>query len=70
MTDLFCDCCCDIVKAVFTCKFVYHDGLECKLNICVECMSNGILEIDLGRKRMVAKILERLSEMKVRKPVK
>jgi len=67
MSDFFCSCCGDVVKAVYPCKFVFHDGLEVELNICVDCMADGVLEIDLGRKRLVASILKRLSEMNVRK---
>jgi len=68
MKHLFCSVCNDSVKAVYPCKFVFHDGLEVELNICVDCMADGVLEIDLGRKRLVASILKRLNEMNVRKP--
>lgn len=68
MSRLFCSCCNDLVKAIYPCKFVFHDGLIIDLNICVDCMNHGILAIDLSRKRMVASILKRLSEMNVRKP--
>ena len=66
MKTLFCDCCGDIVKAVYPCKFVFHDGLTYDLNICLDCMDNGILEIDLKRKRLVAKILSKPSKLKTK----
>lgn len=53
---LFCDCCGDSVTAVYPCKFLYHDGLMVDFNVCLECMEEGTLEINLWRKRMVAKI--------------
>ncbi len=62
MSHLFCDCCGDLVKAVHPCKFVFHDGLSCDFNICLDCMDNGTLEINLQRKRLVSKILLRLSK--------
>jgi len=61
MNPIFCDVCGDNVKAVYPCKFVYHDGLEVKLNICLDCMYDGELVIDLKRKRQVARILKDLS---------
>jgi len=61
MNPLFCECCGDNVKAVYPCKFVYYDGLEVKLNICLDCMHDGELVIDLKRKRQVARILKDLS---------
>ena len=64
MNPWFCDCCGDIVKAVYPCKFVFHDGLIYDLNICLDCMDNGILEINLKRKRLVAQVLFRLSRLK------
>ena len=64
MKPLFCDCCGDIVKAVYPCKFVFHDGLIYEFNICLDCMDNGTLEINLKRKRLVAQILFRLSRSK------
>ena len=64
---LFCACCGDEVKAAFPCRFIYHDGLTLDLNVCIECMDGGVLEIDLGRKRLVAKIKAKLDEMNVRK---
>jgi len=67
MKHLFCDVCGDNIKAVYPCKFVFHDGLTLDLNVCPDCMRDGTLTINLGRKRMVAGILKRLSEMNVRK---
>jgi len=61
------DVCGDNIKAVYPCKFVFHDGLTLDLNVCPDCMRDGTLTINLGRKRMVAGILKRLSEMNVRK---
>lgn len=60
MNPFFCDCCGDLVKAAYSCKFVYYDGLTVDLNVCIDCMEHGTLIIDLARKRMVAKIRERL----------
>jgi len=60
---MFCDCCNDLITAAYPCKFVYHDRLTVNLNICIECMDKGVLLIDLGRKRMATKILERLKEV-------
>jgi hypothetical protein len=62
MKHLFCDCCGDSVNAVYPCKFVFHDGLTCEFNICLECMEKGTLKIDLQRKRLVSKILSKLSK--------
>lgn len=62
LLKMHCDCCGDLSTAVYPCKFVYHDGLTVELNICLDCMNDGILEIDLGRKRMVAGILKRIKE--------
>lgn len=62
MSHLFCDCCGDSVKVVYPCKFVFHDNLSCDFNICLDCMDNGTLEINLQRKRLVSKILLRLSK--------
>jgi len=62
MMQLFCDCCGDAVKAVYPCKFIFHDGLTCNINICLDCMDKGNLEIDLKRKRLVSKILARLAK--------
>jgi hypothetical protein len=30
----------------------------CDLNICLGCMNNKILQIDLKRKRLIAKLLQ------------
>jgi hypothetical protein len=57
MRVLFCDCCGDLVKAVYPCRFVFHDGLTCDFKVCPDCMENGTLEIDLKRKRLVAQLL-------------
>ena len=62
MTALFCDCCGDSVVAVYPCRFVFHDGLTCEFNICLDCMEAGTLEINLSRKRLVSKILCKLSK--------
>jgi hypothetical protein len=62
MKQLFCDCCGDAVKVVYPCKFVFHDGLTCNFNVCLDCMETGTLEINLKRKRLVSKILLRLSK--------
>ncbi|TET26173.1 MAG: hypothetical protein E3J73_04960 [Candidatus Bathyarchaeum sp.] len=62
MKHLFCDCCGDSVKAVYLCKFTFHDGLTCDFNICLDCMETGTLKINLKRKRTVSKILLRLSK--------
>jgi len=51
---LFCDACGDQVKAIYPCKFVFHDGLEVEYYICPECMKYGELHIDLPRKRLVS----------------
>jgi hypothetical protein len=47
---------------VYPCKFVFHDGLTCDFNICLDCMEKGTLKIDLQRKRLVSKILLRLAK--------
>lgn len=60
MYPLFCDACGDQAKAVYPCKFVYHDGLTIDINICPDCMKNGELQIDLPRKRLTSNILKRL----------
>ena len=57
MRVLFCDCCGDLVKAAYPCRFVFHDGLTYHFNVCPDCMENGTLEIDLKRKRLVAQII-------------
>ena len=59
---LFCSVCGDQIKAAYPCKFVFHDGIEVEFNVCLECMDGGILEIDLSRKRLVAKILGNLNK--------
>ena len=65
MSKLFCACCGDETKAVYPCKFVFHDGLTFDLNICLDCMNKGkTLTIDLGRKRLVTKILKSLGAKK------
>jgi hypothetical protein len=61
MKHLFCDCCGKIVKAVYPCKFVYHNNLTCDLDICLDCMEYGTLKIDLKRKRIVTQNLLKLS---------
>ena len=61
MIRLFCDCCGDEVKAVYPCRFVFSDGSFVPVNVCLDCMENESLEIPLARKRLVAKILGRLS---------
>ena len=66
MKHLFCDCCGDTVVAVYPCKFVFQDGLTSEFNICIDCMETGTLEINLKRKRMVSKILFRLSKNRKR----
>ena len=38
---------------LFKRKFVFHDGLVCDLNICLGCMNNRTLQIDLKRKRLI-----------------
>ena len=60
MNPMFCDCCGDQVVAVYPCKFVFHDGLEKEFNICLDCMDNGTLKIDLKRTRLVSKILSKV----------
>lgn len=61
VNHIFCDCCGDNVKAAYPCKFMYHDGVEVNFNICLDCMENGTLEINLSRKRLVGKMLNRLT---------
>ena len=60
MNPMFCDCCGDQVKAVYICRFVFHDKIERIFQICIECMDNGTLKIDLKRKRLVSKILSKV----------
>jgi hypothetical protein len=62
MKRLFCDCCGDSVIAVYPCKFVFHDGLTSEFNICLDCMETRTLEINLKRKRLVSKILLKVSK--------
>ena len=57
---LFCACCGDEVKAIYLCKFVYHDNLIVDLNVCLDCMDTGTLKIDLKRRRHVGSILKRI----------
>jgi len=57
---LFCDACGDITKAVRPCKFVYHDGTTINFDICLDCMENGTLQINLPRKRLVSFVLKSL----------
>jgi len=57
MRVLFCDCCGDLIKVSYPCRFVFHDGLTYDFNICPDCMENETLEIDLKRKKLVAQIL-------------
>ena len=57
---LFCDSCGDNVKVVYPCKFIFHDGIVVDINICLECYDSELV-IDLGRKRLVGKILSKLS---------
>jgi len=64
MNTLFCDCCGDIVKVVYPCKFIFHDGSIYDLNICPNCMDDGTLEINLKRKRLVARFLAKTSKLK------
>lgn len=58
---LYCDSCGDEVKVAYPCRFIYHDGVAVSFNVCLDCMKSGTLEIDLCRKRLVAKILKGLS---------
>ena len=50
---LFCDACGDIVKVVYPCKLV-TPKFEIPLNICLDCLENGKLSLDLGRKAKIA----------------
>jgi len=56
----FCDACGDITKAVYPCKFVFHDGATINFNICLDCMENGELQINLPRRRLVSFVLKSL----------
>jgi len=62
MNHLFCDCCGDEVKAVYPCKFEFHDKLTCDFNICLDCMETGTLNINLKRKRLVSRIQFKLAK--------
>ena len=57
MNNLFCDACGDVVKAVYPCKFVFHDGRIINLNICPDCMKHGKITIDLPRMNLVSIVL-------------
>jgi len=57
MVNLFCDACGDIAKAVYPCKFVFHDGRTINLNICPDCMKHGKITIDLPRMNLVSIVL-------------
>lgn len=57
MVNLFCDACGDIVKAVYPCKFVFHDGRAIDLNICPNCMKKGKIRLDLPRMNLVSMVL-------------
>jgi len=59
---LFCEVCGDNVKVVYPCKFIFHDGITVNINICLGCYDSE-LTIDLGRKRLVGKILNRFSNL-------
>ncbi len=61
MNPLFCDACGDQVKAVYPCKFVYHDGCIADFNICLDCMKHGKLVIDLPRRNLVSIVLNSLN---------
>ena len=60
MVTLFCDACGDQVKVVYPCKFVYHDGLTVDYNICLDCMKEGELKINLSRKKQATNIIKKL----------
>lgn len=57
MNPLFCDCCGDNVKAVYPCRFIFHNGLEVPINICLDCMKKGELKIDLMKVQRLTEIL-------------
>ena len=57
---LWCDCCHDIVIAVYPCKFVFHDKHEIALNICPDCMKTGVLVIDLPRRNLISVVLSNI----------
>lgn len=60
----WCSACGDRAVVTFPCKFEFHDGIILSFNICVECLNGGTLEINLSRKRLVAKIIKKLSNKK------
>lgn len=60
---MWCDCCGDTVKVVFPCKFIFHDKKQISLNICLDCMQHGTLEINLHRSRLVSKILYKTNKL-------
>ena len=62
MIKLYCAVCGDDVKVIYPCKFVFHDGIFVDIDICLGCMNNGTLTIDLNRKRLVGKILNKLDK--------
>jgi len=67
MNPLFCDACGDQVKAVYPCKFVFHDKRFVDLNICPQCMKYGSIKINLPRKRLVSIVLGKLVGKKAKK---
>ena len=56
----WCDVCGDIVKAVYPCKFVFHDKREIPFDICLDCMETGVLAIDLSRRKLISILLEKM----------
>jgi len=59
---LWCDCCGDIVIAVYPCKFVFFDGRELNFNICPECMKTGTLKINLPKMNLVSIFLNNITK--------
>ena len=59
-SPIWCDCCGDMVIAVYPCKFIFFDKREIPINICPNCMKYGKLIIDLPRRNLVSIILEKL----------
>lgn len=59
---IWCDCCGDIVIAVYPCKFTFHTGYEIPINICLDCMKTGTLMINLPRRNLISIILKTLNE--------
>lgn len=59
---LFCDCCGDSVNIAMPTKLVFSDGIILSFNICLECLNDGVLEINLHRKRLVSKILQKIKQ--------